>query len=43
MNVSRIDDNDRCHAAYRPRAFSMVKDAGGVWQCQYDETDDLKI
>ena len=43
MNVSRIDDNDRCHAAYRPRAFTMVKAAGGVWQCQYDETDDLKI
>ncbi len=27
----------------RTRAFTMVKDAGGVWQCQYDETDDLKI
>ena len=43
MNVSRIHDKDRYHAAYRPRAFSMVKDIGGIWQCQYVETDDLKI
>ena len=42
MNVSRIH-HDRCHASYRPRSFSMVKDATGFWLCQYDETDDLKI
>jgi len=42
MNVSRIH-NDRCRASYRPRAFTMAKDASGVWCCQYDEADDLKI
>ena len=43
MNVSRIHDKDRDHAAYRPRSFSMVKDSAGVWCCQYSEFDDLKI
>ena len=43
MNVSLIGDKDRCHAAYRPRIFSMTKGNNAQWQCEYNVKDNLEI
>ena len=43
MNVSRICDKDRYHAAYHPRYFSMIKDTAGDWSCKCKDFDDLRI
>ena len=43
MNVSVIHGTDRCHPAYKPRIFTMFKDADGKWRCDYDAADDMRI